>query len=105
MRSQNDTYNPALFVRDIQVPMLVIHGDKDYRVPIAQGHALWYDLNTFSATPKDEAGRTRHRYLYFPDEGHWIMGRGNAEVWYRTFIAFLDEHVREQQWERPAELG
>ena len=105
MRSQNDTYNPALFVRDIQVPMLVIHGDKDYRVPIAQGHALWYDLNTFSATPKDETGRTRHRYLYFPDEGHWIMGRGNAEVWYRTFIAFLDEHVRGEQWERPAELG
>lgn len=105
MREQNKTFNPAKFVRDIQVPMLVIHGDKDYRVPIAQGHALWYDLNAFSATPKDANGRTQHRYLYFPDEGHWIMGRGNAEVWYETFIAFLDQHVMGKDWERPATLG
>ncbi|MFC0672402.1 S9 family peptidase [Brachybacterium hainanense] len=105
MRPQNPKYNPKEYVRDITVPMLVIHGDKDYRVPIAQGHALWYDLLTFSATPKDEQGRTRHRFLYFPDEGHWILGRGNAEVWYRTFLAFLDEHVRGESWDRPATLG
>ncbi|HIY65134.1 MAG TPA: prolyl oligopeptidase family serine peptidase, partial [Candidatus Agrococcus pullicola] len=105
MRTQNLTYNPKDSVTDIVVPMLVIHGDKDYRVPIAQGHHLWYDLNAFSSTPRDEHGRTRHRYLYFPDEGHWILGRGNAQVWYETFIAFLDEHVRGEQWERPATLG
>ena len=105
MRRQNPQYNPKEFVRDIVVPMLVIHGDKDYRVPIAQGHALWYDLNTFSATPRDEQGRTRHRYLYFPDEGHWIMGRGNAQVWYETFIGFLDEHVKGEAPERSAQLG
>ena len=105
MRPQNPQYNPKEFVRDIVVPMLVIHGDKDYRVPIAQGHALWYDLHEFSATPRDAEGRTRHRYLYFPDEGHWILGRGNAQVWYETFLGFLDEHVRGEAWERPATLG
>ncbi|MBB5833245.1 S9 family peptidase [Brachybacterium aquaticum] len=105
MRAQNQLYNPKASVAEIRVPMLVIHGDKDYRVPIAQGHALWYDLHEFSATPRDEQGRTRHRYLYFPDEGHWILGRGNAQVWYETFLGFLDEHVRGAQWERPATLG
>jgi len=105
MRIQNPQYNPKEFVGEIVVPMLVIHGDKDYRVPIAQGHALWYDLHEFSATPRDAAGRTRHRYLYFPDEGHWILGRGNAQVWYETFLGFLDEHVRDKEWERPATLG
>lgn len=105
MRTQNATYNPARFVGEIVAPMLVIHGDKDYRVPIAQGHHLWYDLNAFSKTPRDAEGRTRHRYLYFPDEGHWILGRGNAQVWYETFIAFLDEHVHGKAWERPATLG
>lgn len=105
MREQNQRFNPKDFVADIVVPMLVIHGDKDYRVPIAQGHALWYDLHEFSATPRDAEGRTRHRYLYFPDEGHWILGRGNAQVWYETFIGFLDEHVHGEQWERPAVLG
>ncbi|MGO3152682.1 MAG: prolyl oligopeptidase family serine peptidase [Galactobacter sp.] len=105
MRLQNATYNPKDSVKDIVVPMLVIHGDKDYRVPIAQGHALWYDLNTFSATPRDADGRTRHRYLYFPDEGHWILGRGNAQVWYETFIAFLDQHVRGVKTDRTPRLG
>ncbi|ASK65618.1 dipeptidyl aminopeptidase [Brachybacterium avium] len=105
MREQNTRYNPKSFVGEIVAPMLVIHGDKDYRVPIAQGHALWYDLHEFSATPRDAEGRTQHRYLYFPDEGHWIQGRGNAQVWYETFLGFLDEHVRGQAWERPATLG
>ncbi|NMA78565.1 MAG: S9 family peptidase, partial [Actinomycetales bacterium] len=105
MRTQNPQFNPKEHVREIVAPMLVIHGDKDYRVPIAQGHALWYDLHEFSATPRDAEGRTRHRYLYFPDEGHWILGRGNAQVWYETFLDFLDEHVRGEAWERPATLG
>ena len=105
MRTQNPQFNPKEHVREIVAPMLVIHGDKDYRVPIAQGHALWYDLHEFSATPRDAEGRTRHRYLYFPDEGHWILGRGNAQVWYETFLGFLDEHVRGEAWERPATLG
>ncbi|MEE1650653.1 alpha/beta fold hydrolase [Brachybacterium sp. J144] len=105
MRRQNPEHDPSASVREIVVPMLVIHGDKDYRVPIAQGHALWYDLHRFSATPRDAEGRTQHRYLYFPDEGHWILGRGNAQVWYETFVGFLDEHVRGEDWERPATLG
>lgn len=105
MREQSAQYSPHLFAEDIEVPMLVIHGDKDYRVPIAQGHALWHDLHEYSATPRDAQGRSRHRYLYFPDEGHWIQGRGNAQVWYETFLGFLDEHVRGKDWERPATLG
>ena len=105
MIEQNTRYNQKDSVAEIVAPMLVIHGDKDYRVPIAQGHALWHDLNEYSATPRDEHGRTRHRYLYFPDEGHWITGRGNAQVWYETFLGFLDEHVRGETWERPATLG
>jgi poly(3-hydroxybutyrate) depolymerase len=105
MRGQNAQYNPKRHVGEIVAPMLVIHGDRDYRVPIAQGHALWYDLHAFSATPRDAEGRTRHRYLYFPDEGHWIQGRGNAQVWYETFLGFLDEHVRGEDWQAPATLG
>ena len=105
MIEQNARYNPKDSVREIVAPMLVIHGDKDYRVPIAQGHALWHDLHEYSATPRDAQGRSRHRYLYFPDEGHWIQGRGNAQVWYETFLGFLDEHVRGETWEPPATLG
>ncbi len=93
MREQSAQYSPHLFADDIEVPMLVIHGDKDYRVPIGQGQELWLDLLTRAKTPLDADGDTQHRFLYYPDEGHWILGRGNAEVWYRTVLAFLDSHV------------
>ncbi|SDS53885.1 Prolyl oligopeptidase family protein [Brevibacterium sandarakinum] len=105
MRKQSSTYSPHLFADRIEVPMLVIHGDKDYRVPIGQGQELWYDLLTRSKTPLDAEGLTQHRFLYFPDEGHWITGRGNAEVWYRTVLAFLDLHVLDIDAERARTLG
>ncbi|WP_298417967.1 alpha/beta fold hydrolase [Brevibacterium sp.] len=93
MRKQSAEYSPHRFAAEIEVPLLVIHGDKDYRVPIGQGQELWLDLLTQAKTPLDGDGDTQHRFLYFPDEGHWILGRGNAEVWYRTVLAFLDAHV------------
>lgn len=93
MAEQAQTYSPHLSVGDIEVPVLVIHGDKDYRVPIGQGQQLWFDLLTFSKTPLDAHGKTQHRFLYYPNENHWILGRGNARQWYREFIAFLNQHV------------
>ena len=55
--------------------MLVIHGDKDYRVPIGEGLRLWYELLSKSRLAADENGDTEHRFLYFPDENHWILSR------------------------------
>ncbi|WP_210603644.1 S9 family peptidase [Brevibacterium oceani] len=105
MREQAAEYSPHLFAGEIEVPMLVIHGDKDYRVPIGQGQELWLDLLTQAKTPLDADGDTQHRYLYYPDEGHWILGRGNAEVWYRTVLAFLDAHVLGIEANRVRTLG
>jgi dipeptidyl aminopeptidase/acylaminoacyl peptidase len=105
MREQAAEYSPHLFAGEIEVPMLVIHGDKDYRVPIGQGQELWLDLLTQAKTPLDADGDTQHRFLYYPDEGHWILGRGNAEVWYRTVLAFLDAHVLGIEANRVRTLG
>ena len=105
MREQSAQYSPHLFADQIEVPMLVIHGDKDYRVPIGQGQELWLDLLTQAKTPLDADGDTQHRFLYYPDEGHWILGRGNAEVWYRTVLAFLDTHVLGIEANRVRTLG
>lgn len=98
-------YSPHRFAHDIAVPMLVIHGDKDYRVPIGQAQQLWHALHTVTPPITDTTGATAHRYLYFPDEGHWILGRGNAEVWYKVFCQFLDTHVRGLAEALPTELG
>lgn len=98
-------YSPHRYAQDIQVPMLVIHGDKDYRVPIGQAQQLWHALHTVTAPITDDDGHTAHRYLYFPDEGHWIQGRGNAEAWYRVFASFLETHVGGATEKYPPTLG
>lgn len=85
--------SPHLHVENIRTPMLVIHGDKDYRVPIGEGLRLWYELLSKSGLPADEEGRSPHRFLYFPDENHWILTPQNAKVWYSVVEAFLAEHV------------
>src|SRR5699024_10504897 len=93
MRKQSAEYSPHRFAAEIEVPLLVIHGDKDYRVPMGQCRRLSLDLVTQAKTPPGGDGGTRPRFLSFPDEAHGILGRGTAEVWYRTVLAFLDAHV------------
>jgi dipeptidyl aminopeptidase/acylaminoacyl peptidase len=85
--------SPHLSVDKIVTPMLVVHGDKDYRVPIGEGLRLWYELLSRSGLPADEHGRTPHRFLYFPDENHWVLSPQHAKVWYQVVEAFLAEHV------------
>jgi dipeptidyl aminopeptidase/acylaminoacyl peptidase len=41
------------------------------------------------------------KFLYFPDENHWVLKPGNAKVWYQTVFAFLDHHVLGEPWVRP----
>ncbi|GIM90698.1 S9 family peptidase [Paractinoplanes toevensis] len=94
--------SPNRFADAIATPMLVIHGDKDYRVPIGEALRLWWDLLSRS---KADDGSSLHKFLYFPDENHWILKPGNAKVWYETVLAFLAHHVREEEWQRPTLLG
>ncbi|MGC0363311.1 dipeptidyl aminopeptidase/acylaminoacyl peptidase [Rhodococcus sp. 27YEA15] len=97
--------SPHLYVADITTPMLVIHGDKDYRVPIGEGLRLWYELLAESGLPADDEGRTDHRFLYFPDENHWVLKPEHAKIWYEVVIAFLSEHVLGEDVPLPEILG
>jgi dipeptidyl aminopeptidase/acylaminoacyl peptidase len=97
--------SPHRFVADIRTPMLVIHGDHDYRVPIGEGLRLWYELLTASGLPAGDDGTTQHRFLYFPDENHWVLSPQHARVWYATVLAFLGEHVLGAAEGMPATLG
>jgi dipeptidyl aminopeptidase/acylaminoacyl peptidase len=84
--------SPNRHIAQIRTPMLVIHGDKDYRVPIGEALRLWWDLSRYGVQAK---------FLYFPDENHWILTPGNARIWYETVFAFLAQHVLGQEWARP----
>ena len=94
--------SPHRFVAEVATPMLVIHGDRDYRVPVGEGLRLWSDLLAHHGRPD---GSTDHRFLYFPDENHWILSPQNALVWWETVFAFLAVHVLGEEWQRPAQLG
>ncbi|ONI85788.1 S9 family peptidase [Actinosynnema sp. ALI-1.44] len=83
----------------ISTPMLVIHGDKDYRVPIGESLRLWWDLSSRAKADSP------HKFLYFPDENHWILKPNHTMVWYSTVFAFLAQHVLGQPWQRPENLG
>ncbi len=97
--------SPHLHVEQIRTPMLVVHGDRDYRVPIGEGLRLWYELLSASQLATDDEGNTPHRFLYFPDENHWVLTPQHAAVWYGTVFAFLSEHVLGEAAEYPALLG
>jgi dipeptidyl aminopeptidase/acylaminoacyl peptidase len=88
---------PHAHVDKITTPMLVIHGDKDYRVPIGEALRLWWELLARQSDPENQP----HRFLYFPDENHWILKPQHAALWYQTVIAFLDQHLLGKEFEVP----
>ena len=94
--------SPHRFVGSIRTPLLVIHGDRDYRVPIGESLRLWSELAEHHA---EADGSTVHRFLFYPDENHWVLKPQHAVVWYQTVFAFLDQHVHGAEWQRPALLG
>jgi dipeptidyl aminopeptidase/acylaminoacyl peptidase len=93
-------HSPSRYADAIRTPMLVVHGDKDYRVPIGEGLRLWWDLLSRSDDPEPP-----HRFLYFPDENHWVLAPQHAKLWYQTVLAFLSVHVHGEPWRTPELLA
>ncbi len=93
--------SPHLFVEHINTPMLVIHGDRDYRVPIGEALRLWAELSELHGA---DDGTMPHKFLYFPDENHWVLTPQHAKIWYSTVLAFLDTTVKGIEWTVPDAL-
>ncbi len=90
--------SPHRFADQIRTPVLVIHGDRDYRVPIGEGLALWWALvSGFDGEPE----QLPHRFLYFPNENHWVLTPNHARVWYEAVLSFLATHVDGAEEVRP----
>ncbi len=83
--------SPNNFIDSISTPMLVIHGNRDYRVPVSEALRLWWDLVSHFDGAPDELP---HRFLQLTGENHWVLSPGNAEIWYAVVLGFLDQHVR-----------
>jgi len=81
-----ERWNPMGAVKDFRTPMLIIHGELDYRVPLGQG------LEMFTALRRRGI---RARLLLFPDEGHWVLRPQNALVWWNTIYDWLAEYLKD----------
>ncbi|PBJ11102.1 S9 family peptidase [Flavobacterium sp. ACN6] len=76
------TFNPATLVQNWNKPILIFQGGKDFRVPIGQGQ------EAFQAA---QLRGIKSRFVYFPDENHWVLKPQNAQVWQGEFFKWLDE--------------
>ena len=77
--------SPHLFVDKWDTPILVTHGEKDYRILASQGMAA-FNAAVLRGVPA--------KLLVYPDENHWIMKPQNGILWQRTFIGWLDEWLK-----------
>lgn len=77
--------NPLRFVGRWKTPMLVVHGQQDFRVPVTQG------IGTFNALQRRGIPS---ELLYFPDENHWVLKPQNSILWHDTVLAWLDRWLK-----------
>ena len=77
--------SPHLFVDKWNTPICVIHSEFDFRIVASEGMAAY------------NAAQMRHipsRYLYFPDETHWVLKPQNSLLWHRNFIDWFDTYLK-----------
>jgi dipeptidyl aminopeptidase/acylaminoacyl peptidase len=77
---QYEAFNPSNAVADWRIPMMVVQGVRDYRVPIGQG------IGTFTALQRRGIPS---ELLVFPDENHWVLKPQNSVEWHHTVEAWL----------------
>ena len=78
-------WSPHNFVANFKTPMLIIHSELDYRVPIGEGLQLFTALQRKAIDSK---------LLVFPDEGHWVLKPQNSQLWYHTVLDWLDKYLK-----------
>ena len=77
--------SPHKFIQNWNTPICVIHGELDYRIVASQGMAA-YNAAVLRGVPA--------RYLYFPDENHWVLQPQNSVLWHRNFIDWFDKWLK-----------
>jgi len=85
-RENYEQWSPHRFAQNFKTPTLVIHGELDYRVPIGEAFQMFTTLQRMKVPSK---------MLYYPDEGHWVNKPKNSELWYNTFLGWLDQHLKQ----------
>lgn len=78
-------YSPHRFAQNFRTPTLVVHGGHDFRIPETEAMQLFTALQRQGVPSK---------FLYFPDESHWVLKPADSKLWHQTVFGWLDEWVK-----------
>jgi len=84
-RAMYQKWSPHQYAANFKTPLLVVHGQRDYRLDVSEGFQLFTTLQMEGVPSK---------MLYFPDEGHWVLKPQNSRLWYETVNAWVDQWVK-----------
>jgi dipeptidyl aminopeptidase/acylaminoacyl peptidase len=78
-------WSPALSATNFKTPILVVHGQLDYRLDVSEGFQLFTTVQRLGIPSK---------MLYFPDEGHWVLKPQNSRLWYQTVNEWVEQWTK-----------
>ena len=80
-----EKWSPSNYVQNIQTPMLIVEGEQDFRVPMGQAIQLFTTLQRRGVPSK---------FLFFPNECHWVLKPQDSQLWYKTVLGWLDQYLQ-----------
>jgi dipeptidyl aminopeptidase/acylaminoacyl peptidase len=83
-RESYEKHSPHRFAQNFKTPMLIIHNDRDFRVPLSEGMQLFNTLQRLGVPSK---------FINFPDEGHWVLKPANSAYWHKEVFAWLKKYA------------
>jgi dipeptidyl aminopeptidase/acylaminoacyl peptidase len=87
-RATMEKFSPANYLANWTTPMLVVHGEQDFRVTVSEGLQAFTALRLRGIPAK---------FLYFPDEGHWVLKPRNRRLWWGTVLDWMDQYLKTAQ--------
>jgi dipeptidyl aminopeptidase/acylaminoacyl peptidase len=84
-RALYEKWSPLNFVQNWKTPILIVHSQLDYRVDLSEGYQAFTAAKVVGVPAK---------FLYFPDEGHWVLKPRNRRLWWGTVLDWLDQYLK-----------
>ncbi|MBN2571805.1 MAG: S9 family peptidase [Ignavibacteriales bacterium] len=78
-----EKFSPHKFVKNFKTPMLIVHSAFDFRLSESQAFELFTALQKMGVKSK---------FLYFPDETHFVTKPQNAKMWWNTIFDWFEEN-------------
>src|SRR5256884_3197364 len=84
-RALYEKWSPLNFAQNWKTPILIVHSQLDYRVDLSEGYQAFTAAKVHGVPAK---------FLYFPDEGHWVLRPRNRRLWWGTVLDWIDQYLK-----------